>query len=221
MKTKKHLYTAAELFRIIMKQLEDEGKIPEGLLDYANATMEKCELRNYQFDILGTVNYGSSEGIHVDLFYRGDIGDEHAPMDAVGNIGTIKTLSRSDEAFRQMAVLMADFQVAATRFVNAHLDDFTWVGFDIDYFKPGEEEAYYQTTCHGFRTLQETKRHAQMKMARQKNHPWERVLITDNATGETVEVRICPHCVGCKCMLGPGQNECFGSESEQKACAYC
>ena len=222
-KTKKHLYTAEELFRIITKQLEDEGKIPEGLLEYSHATSENHEFRDYSFDILGTVNYGANEGIYIDLFFRGDIGNgaqgSYLPANT-GDIGTIKTLHTSDEAFHQMAALMADFQIAASRFVNAHLDDFTWVGFDIDYIKPDEEEASYQTTCRGFKTLQEAKQHALMRMARDKNHLWDRALITENATGKITEIRICPHCVGCDCELSPGLNECFGSESEQEMCAY-
>lgn len=222
-KAKKHLYTARELFRIIWKQLEDEGKIPEGLLEYANATSDKHEFRDYSFDILGTACYGANEGIYVDLFFRGDIGNGarggYPPRDT-GSIGTLKTLSTSDDAFHQMATLMADFQIAAGKFMDAHLDDFTWVGFDIDYFRPDEDEARSQTTCRGLKTLQEAKSHALKNMARQKDHLWDRARITDNATGEATEVRICPHCAGCDCELSPVPNECFGSESEQEMCAY-
>ena len=155
MKTKKHLYTAAELFKTIMDQLKAEGKVPDHI-DYALHTSDNIEFRDYAFDVLGCVNYGGSEGIYVDIFYRGDIGNSSSsPSRHRGEIGTIKTLETSDEAFRQMAVLMADFQIAATRFINKHIDDFTWTGFDVDYYEAGKNVSTYGITCNGVRTSQE------------------------------------------------------------------
>lgn len=189
MKEKKHLYTAAELFLVVMDQLREESKVPDGLLDYALPTADRYDLRDYGFDVLGCVNYGSSEGIYIDLFFRGDIGDPQSRMQ--GEIGTIKTLERSDEAFRQMAILMADFQIAATLFLNSNLDDFTWVGFDIDYYRHGSDKPCYGITCKGYKTLSQAVQEAKRTLeAYRDKYQYEYAVVTNNSTGkfETVSL---------------------------------
>ncbi len=181
---KKHLYTNTEIFKLIMNQLQSENRAPD-ILEYALAESGPVEIRNYEFDILGAVNYGSSEGIYVDLFLRGNIGygwngKEHT------RLGTIKTLRTDDDAFRQMAVLMADFQIAATRFVNAHLDDFTWLGFDIDYFRTGEAERSYGVTMKGVKSFDEAVEEAKRTL---KRFPYYvKAVITHNADEKTKTV---------------------------------
>ena len=179
--TKKHLYTAVEIFKLIMQQLHQEGKVPD-ILDYELATNEEYEFRDYGFDILGCVNYGC-EGIYLDLFWRGDIGDSRGLRQ--GEIGTIKTLETSDEAFRTMAVLMADFQTTAHRFVNAHLDDFTWQGFDVDFYRYGSEERCYGVTCKAYRTSEEAVSYAKREMRTYKTKPFDYAVVTNNRSGET------------------------------------
>lgn len=121
---KRKTYTTKDLFDIVMAELSARDQVPD-ILDYALAAWNPKPVLDYGFDVLGCVNYGGSEGIYIDLFYSGDIGNGVEK----GEIGTIKTLSRSDEAFLAMAELMARFQIEATRFINNNLDDFTHVGY--------------------------------------------------------------------------------------------
>ena len=195
---KKHLYTNVKIFKLIMNQLQSENRVPD-ILDYDLATHYTHELRDYAFDVIGHVNYGGSEGIYVDLFCQGNIGGK----DGAGtyDLGTIKTLRTDDDAFRQMAVLMADFQIAATRFVNAHLDDFTWTGYDIDYFRAGETERSYGITEKAIRNFDEAIEEAKRTM---KRFPYYvKAVITHNADEKTKTVYgcvtedvpvVCDHC---------------------------
>lgn len=181
---KKRIYTNTELFKLIMDQLQSENRVPD-ILDYALAENDPVEIRNYEFDVLGAVNYGGSEGIYIDLFLRGNIGygwggKEHTKL------GTIKTLRTDDDSFRQMAVLMADFQIAATRFVNAHLDDFTWIGYDIEYFREGETERSYGITGKAIRDFEEATEEAKRTMKRFPRYV--KAVITHDADEKTKTV---------------------------------
>ena len=181
----KTLYSAETLFELIMQQLKDEGKVPD-ILDYALATSESHEFRDYEFDVLGCVNYGGSEGIYIDLFYKGNIGDGRGYLP--GEIGTIKTLNRDDESFHKMAVLMADFQMKATRFINQHLDDFTWTGYDADFFLEGHEGKAYGYTDKRSKTIDEAVRKAVKYL--NSDHPsgYDEVIITENKSGNELHI---------------------------------
>ena len=177
---KKHLYTNTELFKLIMNQLQSENRVPD-ILDYALAESEATEIRNYEFDVLGAVNYGGSEGVYIDLFLRGNIG--YGWSKECTKLGTIKTLRADDDAFRQMAVLMADFQIAATRFVNAHLDDFTWLGYDIDYYLAGAAVRSYGVTMKGVKSFDEATEEAKRHMKRFTQYV--KAVITRNSDEKT------------------------------------
>lgn len=183
---KKHLYTNTELFKLIMNQLQGENRVPD-ILDYALAESETTEIRNYEFDVLGAVNYGGSEGVYIDLFLRGNIG--YGWSKERTKLGTIKTLRTDDDSFRQMAVLMADFQIAATRFVNAHLDDFTWLGYDVDYYRAGETERSYGVTLKGVQTFEAAEEEATRTMKRFSQYV--KAVITRNSDEKTKTVYGC------------------------------
>lgn len=177
MKTRKTPYTTADLFKLVWDDLKASGK-NLSFVEYADGPREPHKLRDYSFDVFGVINYGGSEGIYVDLFYKGDIG-----YDAVGNydLGTIKTLETDDDTFRVMALLMADFQIKATRFINANLDDFTWTGHDIDFFEDGKTEKSYGVTLKGNRSARELTAYAERIM--RHNPQYEYAVVTFNATG--------------------------------------
>lgn len=183
---KKHLYTNTEIFKLIMNQLQSEDRIPD-ILDYALAESDPVEIRNYEFDVLGAVNYGGSEGVYIDLFLRGNIG--YGWSKECTKLGTIKTLRTDDDSFRQMAVLMADFQIAATRFVNAHLNDFTWLGYDVDYYRAGETERSYGVTLKGVQTFEAAEEEAMRTMKRFPQYV--KAVITRNSDEKTKTVYGC------------------------------
>ena len=183
--TKRKLYTTASFFDLIMGMLKADGKVPD-ILDYDLATHEPREMRDYEFDVLGQVNFGC-EGIYVDLYFRGNIGDGR---DMNGSFGTIKTLRADDEAFHMMAALMADFQLTAHHFINKHLDDFTHTGYDIGFLR---EDGVVATACthKGVKSFAEAKHYAVKRMA-ELNEWFEskgagkvtNCLITENSTGK-------------------------------------
>lgn len=161
----KTLYTTESLFKTIMDQLKDAGKVPEDIVDYALGPSNPRELRDYEFEVLGRVNYGGSEGIYVDLYFEGNIGDGWERRKSIGDIGTIKTLETSDEAFHKMATLMADFQIAASRFINQHLDDFTHVGYDMHFFRADGSEYGCGYTYKWISSFAEAEKEAEKHMA--------------------------------------------------------
>ncbi len=182
MSNNKHLYTASELFYVIVKELQEEGRMPD-ILEYALPTSEHREFRDYGFDVLGRVNYGGSEGIYLDLFYNGIIDNRSNTECEKGEIGTIKTLEDNDEAFRKMAVLMADFQIKARSFINAHLDDFTWNGFNIRYYEKESDEQVYGVTKKRTELIEDAVSEA--KRTLEKYPQYVRAVIISNSDGRT------------------------------------
>ena len=181
---KRKTYTTKDLFDIVMAELRARDQVPD-ILDYALAAWNPKPLLDYGFDVLGCVNYGGSEGIYIDLFYSGDIGNGVEK----GEIGTIKTLSRSDEAFLAMAELMARFQIEATRFINKNLVDFAHVGYDARFYFNGEEKFHYGFTDKRSKSLDEAKKDAYHYLRMAEPYNYDYVIITENATGKEITVK--------------------------------
>jgi hypothetical protein len=118
--------TTAELFEKVCEILNENGQMPE-ILDYGLADSHPVPITTYEFEIRNNLDYGSSEGIYLDLWIERYADGEKAQY----RLGTFKTLDDSPEAMRTMAQLLADFIVAETRYVNKNLDDFTWEGADV------------------------------------------------------------------------------------------
>jgi hypothetical protein len=118
--------TTAEFFDKVCEILKENGQMPE-LLDYGLAESHPVPMTTYEFEIHNNLDYGSSEGIYLDLWIERYTDGEKAQY----RLGTFKTLDDSPEAMRTMAQLLADFIVAETRYVNKNLDDFTWEGADV------------------------------------------------------------------------------------------
>jgi hypothetical protein len=118
--------TTAEFFDKVCEILKENGQMPE-LLDYGLAESHPVPITTYEFEIRNNLDYGSSEGIYLDLWIERYADGEKAQY----RLGTFKTLDDSSEAMRTMAQLLADFIVAETRYVNKNLDDFTWEGADV------------------------------------------------------------------------------------------
>lgn len=119
--------TTAEYFSEVCKILKEKGLMPEKFLDYSLAANNPVPMKNYEFSIRNNLDFGGSEGIYLDLwveFYEDGEKQMHG-------VGTFKTLLDSQGAMRTMAQLLADFIVEQHKFVNKHLDDFTWEGADV------------------------------------------------------------------------------------------
>lgn len=119
--------TTAEYFNKVCKILKEKGVMPQNFLDYSLATSNPVPMKTYQFNVRNNLDYGGSEGIYLDLwieFYEDGEKQIH-------DVGIFKTLLDGQEAMRTMAQLLADFVAEQHRYVNEHLDDFTWTGVDV------------------------------------------------------------------------------------------
>lgn len=96
--------TTGELFGRIQDILKEKSRLPD-ILDYGLPTYHPTPIRTYQFDLKNNLDYGSSEGIYLDLWIEYYSDNEKC----VCGLGTFKTLDFRDEAMHLMAGLIANF----------------------------------------------------------------------------------------------------------------
>ena len=124
-----------------------------------------------------TVRFGGSEGIYLNLFLDGEL--DSSGKSAACLIGTYKTLSRDDETFRQMAILGANFALETNWWIWDRLDDFTWTGYDIEFWQ--DSEVKRSMTCYD--SWENIQRYLP---DRAKHTTHDRIVVTDNASGKIV-----------------------------------
>ena len=117
---RKQPYTTAELFNIVNNSLEEKGLLPD-ILDYGLPEHSEIFIKDYGWDLIGIVNFGSSEGIYLDLFCVGETGN---PGRNKVRVGTYKTLYETKEAFKSLGALNAEFVYEVKDFVKSHFEDF-------------------------------------------------------------------------------------------------
>ncbi len=83
-------------------------------------------LKRMDFDVVGTVVYGSSEGIYGNLYVRGDwLPDgEQAFHGSQMSVYTLKTLREDKEAYLAMGALVTLLSYYANRVVAENMDRF-------------------------------------------------------------------------------------------------
>ena len=169
MKTRKKPYMNEELFEVIVDILKKKNLLPD-ILDYHLAERhDSKEIRSYEWDTIGIINFGGSEGIYLDVYAQGEIGNNESKV----RLGTFKTLNRSREDFYIMAKLQTDFVYETRDFVNDHIDDFEWTGYNVRFYKGDKRTIGYTTgSKEGINRL--LKRHIESD--------FDYVVITDNAT---------------------------------------
>lgn len=123
--------TNKNLFNIILERLKEQNLVPD-ILDYSVPAFREVEILSYHWSLFNKLDFGTNEGIYLDIYAYGDIGQ--GDLDKV-NIGTFKTLEQDKDAMYTMAKLNADFVLEMNKYVNSHLDDFNWSGFDVVFFK--------------------------------------------------------------------------------------
>ncbi len=115
-----------DLFNKIYEILKNKDRIP-GILEYGSPAFNPVSLTNWNFDLKNNLDYGSSEGIYLDLW-----ADYHSDGEIRKiSIGTFKTLQDDQEAMRAMGMLLADFIVELYDYVHKNPDVFTWEGFNL------------------------------------------------------------------------------------------
>lgn len=176
---KKTLHKTDELFRLIDGKLKEEGRLPE-ILDYGQPTHEPRPVKTMSWDTIGRVSFGSSEGIYLDICLEGDMGG--GTYERV-ELGTYKTLLEDKEAFSTMSLLNTEFVFAMRDFVNTHMDDFNWVGFDIIFYI-GEKQAIKYTTTRDLASARE------FIQERGKRNGFDHAVLINNETGKEEIIQI-------------------------------
>ena len=161
--------TTEELFEKINSILKEKSKIPD-ILDYGHATSNPVPIRTYEFDLGNSLNYGSNEGIYLELWIKYRVENEKRRA----AIGTYKTLYKDANAMYIMASLLANFIIEEHSYVNNNLDDFTWEGADVYALKDNGERMNWGYTCGTMDAA--LKRKDQLL----KHH--KKVVVRDNAT---------------------------------------
>lgn len=171
-------YKSDELFEIILGQLREKAMLPNNL-DYIKAAKESIEVPNEDIGIENTLDFGSNEGIYLDLFLR-----VHSPGSRVYEkvpLGTFKTLDEDRDAMRDMGKILADFICELRDFINDHMEDFTWSGYTvIPCLEDGSRAQYYVTTSSYAKAVE----HADSYF---KKPSVSRVFIRDNMTRREFE----------------------------------
>lgn len=162
--------TTTEHFEQIYRILKANGMIPETLLDYGCAARVPVPIKTYEFEIRSNLDYGSCEGIYLDLWIEYYEEEKRQRKE----LGTFKTLQTDRSAMRRMAQLLADFIVEERKYINQHLDDFTWEGIQVYAVKEDGEKAAAGYECVNL------ERALLRKAELIKRFP--RVVIRDNAT---------------------------------------
>ena len=117
--------SAVKLARTDPRFAEAEKNCP---LDYdlLCSSVKYDKLHCCDFDVIGDVVYGSSEGIYGDIYLYGswnkDMKDE--PFRSRMRVYSLKTLEASKEAYIGMGMLVTLICYYANEFIRTHLDRF-------------------------------------------------------------------------------------------------
>lgn len=161
--------TTEELYNKICGILKEKGKIPD-ILDYGLPTHNPVPITTYEFDFKNNLDYGSSEGIYLDLWMEYFMNGERR----VSGVGTFKTLRTDHNAMHIMAGLLADFMIEGSAYVNTNLDDFTWKGANVHPIDGSGKRYGWGYSC---RTME-----AAMKKKDELLEKYPEVAVRDNAT---------------------------------------
>lgn len=176
MSERKKPYTTAELFEIINAKLKAEGLLPESILDYGLATRNVIPVKKIEWDTIGIVNFGDSEGIYLDIYLDGVIDEENERKHA--SCGLYKTLETNKNAFKTMSDLNAEFVFALREMVYENMDDFTWTGYDVRLYS---DDGKYHYGYSEAPSLERAKSLAERDINRY-NGKLAYAIIVDNAT---------------------------------------
>lgn len=167
--TKEKKHTNECLFDHVVGVLKDKNLLPNTLDYYLAEKYPIQELANYEWDTIGWLNFGC-EGIYLDMYAVGSATTQNEQEKV--HLGTFKTLGESREAMYIMAKLQADFVWETKEFVNSHLDEFTWFGYNVTFYKDNKVSGRW--TCPSEKSKDDVLR----KYSAGKDY----AIIRDNAT---------------------------------------
>lgn len=93
--------------------------------DLLCSTCKYDKLYRCEFDVVGEVTYGSSEGIYGDIFLYGNWSKERDdPFKSRARVYVLKTLKQDKESYLAVGMLVNLICYYANEFVATHLDRF-------------------------------------------------------------------------------------------------
>lgn len=174
MNMKKTLYTNETLFHAIVEKLKEQDLFLD-ILDYHLADHHTIPIKTYEWDCTGDLKFGGSEGIYLDMYAVGNVGDGIEKV----RLGVFKTLREDRAAFGYMAKLMADFIWETRDFVNGNIDNFTWTGFNVDFYRDNKRTMGYTTS---------SRNSANNLIKRNCKYQWDYAVITNNENGKETKI---------------------------------
>ena len=152
MKTKRKKFSAKQLFNLIDSMLEEKGLKPD-ILDYGLGGDASQMILSEEFDAVPRVTFGGSEGIYLDITLEGSERTFSTGKDVL-RLGTYKTLGTTKEDYIKMSLLGVEFVFALRDYVEQHMDEFNWTGYDISLFRDDENPAGKIWTLRSDRALE-------------------------------------------------------------------
>lgn len=135
----KEKITTEQLFNRIIKDLKMKGYYPISV-DYSNGNSWKStDLETSDISILTNLDYGSSEGIYLNISFA----FSENGIKKIVPAGTVKTLGTEHVDMRTMAKLLGDFIYFGYSYIEEHSDDFLWSGRVIKFYKDKEVAMSY------------------------------------------------------------------------------
>lgn len=113
--------TNKDLMENVFRMTKESGSYDkaEQIMDYYLPEQYKIrELKNYEFDFIARVQFGSSEGIYISCYLEGDFGQDKEEEGNRLKCGTFKTLGVGLEDMR----IMGDLAGALTYFARVYID---------------------------------------------------------------------------------------------------
>lgn len=164
----KEIITTEEYFNIICKILTEKGLLPN-VVKCFYAADNPIPMTTFNFRIVNDLYYDG--GIYLRLWHKCTVDDGTEKM--IG-FGTFYSLRQDREAMQLMGKLLADILIESKRYINEHIDDFTWEGTEV-YALDKDGNRWYQ--YHMVSNKEET---MQIKDELLKKYPT--VIIRDNTT---------------------------------------
>lgn len=104
---------------------EEYSKICELDYDLLCSTCKYDKLYRCDFNVVGEVSYGGSEGIYGDIFLYGNWSEDQSnPFRSRVRVYVLKTLKHDKESYPAIGMLVNLICYYANEFVNTHLDRF-------------------------------------------------------------------------------------------------
>lgn len=126
----KKLMTVEQLGDKIIAELERTHQLPDILENIGSNSCSDGQQLIYdiEFDIVGTIRYGSCEGFYADIYVEGYYGENGNERKRAFMLSA-KTLNTDRESVEKMSLLAAACVFVGGKYVEAHKEELTRRGY--------------------------------------------------------------------------------------------